>query len=333
MVIGRVTEAHRSHYTVTVKGREYLATVRGVFFAASEFPKVGDYVTVELLIDGKAVIEEIQPRTSIIKRRGAEDDEVQIIATNVDVIIIVMGLDGDYNLSRLERYLLLAKQSDIAAIVVLNKKDLVSDLEDKVVQVKELSGTAPVYAVTAKTGDGLLQIAAHITPETTAVLLGSSGAGKSTITNWLLQESRQAISEIRQDDSKGRHTTTSRQLFALPSGGFLIDTPGMRELGVLEQTTSDEEVVFETVQVFAEQCRFKDCDHEKSAGCAVLAAVASGELSERVFHNYKKLCRERLYQQQKDATAATRHTEQHQKRLKQKQEALRCRNLLKNRTL
>jgi ribosome biogenesis GTPase len=322
MVIGRVTEAHRTHFTVTVEGKEMLATVRGNFHIEGDFPKVGDYVSLELLDDEKAVIEAVQPRSSVIKRRGAEDDEVQVIAANVDLIIIVMGLDGDFNMSRLERYLLLAKQSDIESIVVLNKTDVTSELERQVAEATSVAGDVLVYAVAAKTGDGLAAVARHITPNTTAVLLGSSGAGKSTITNWLLQEDRQAVREIREDDSHGRHTTTSRQLFALPSGGYLIDTPGMRELGVLDTDMADELAVFDHIEELAQGCRFRDCDHEKSAGCAVLAAVESGDLSSREFHNYHKLLRERAFIESRDSTAATRHFDQNQKREEKRRAAI-----------
>jgi len=304
-----------------------LATVRGLFHETGDFPKVGDYVTLELLADKKAVIERVEPRRSVIKRRGAEDDEVQIIAANVDLIIIVMGLDGDFNLSRLERYLLLAKQSEIASIVVLNKKDLVEDVEVVCTEVAAVAGAVPVYAVSATTGDNLTVISEHIPPGTTAVLLGSSGAGKSTITNWLLQENRQVVRTIRKNDSKGRHTTTSRQLFTLPNGGYLIDTPGMRELGVLDQSDSNEEAVFKKVTDLAMRCRFSDCDHDKSAGCAIVAAVASGELSLREWHNYQKLLRERVFVEQRDATAALRHADEHAERVAKRNEALRRRRL------
>lgn len=322
MTRGRVTEVHRTNYTVEIAGENYIATTRGAFHVEGDFPKVGDYVTATLLADQKAVIETIEERHSVIKRRGAEDDEVQIIAANVDLIIIVMGLDGDFNSSRLERYLLLSKQSDIAPIVVLNKADLLEDVAVYVAQVQEIAGEVPVYAVSAKTGDGLQAVARHITPTTTAVLLGSSGAGKSTITNWLLQEDRQAVREIRADDSHGRHTTTSRQLFSLPSGGYLIDTPGMRELGVLDTDDTDEQAVFERISLFASQCRFHNCDHEKSAGCAVLAAVESGELSAREFHNYQKLLRERAFEESKESTAASRHFAQNQKRENKRRAAI-----------
>lgn len=322
MTQGRVTEVHRTNYTVAIAGEDFTATTRGVFHQEGDFPKVGDYVSVSLLSDQKAVIETVLERHSVIKRRGAEDDEVQIIAANVDLIIIVMGLDGDFNVSRLERYLLLATQSAISAIIVLNKIDLVVDVGVYLEQVERVRGVVPVYAVAAKTGDGLAAVARHITPTTTAVLLGSSGAGKSTITNWLLEDERQTVREIREDDSHGRHTTTSRQLFSLPQGGYLIDTPGMRELGVLAVDDTDEQAVFSRVADFALQCRFHNCDHEKSAGCAVVAAIESGDLSLREFQNYQKLLRERAFEESKDSTAATRHFAQNQKRENQKRAAI-----------
>lgn len=327
MTTGRVIEVHRTNFTVGVEDKEFLATVRGDFHLTGDFPVVGDYVSLELLEDDKAVIESILERTNVIRRRGAEENEVQVIVANVDLICIVMGLDGDFNLSRLERYLLLAEQSGIIPIIVLNKTDVALDLEKQIDDAKQVAGVVPVYAVSALTGDGLEAVARHITPKTTAVLLGSSGAGKSTITNWLLRENRQAVREIRQDDSHGRHTTTSRQLFSLPAGGHLIDTPGMRELGVLDVDDADKDAVFERIEQFAVRCKFRDCDHEKSAGCAVLAAVESGELSERELHNYQKLLRERAYAESKDSTAATRHVEQVNKRADQRREAIRRRKL------
>lgn len=315
---GRVIEAHRTNYTVALETETVLATVRGNFHVDGDFPKVGDYVEVEMVGVGQAVIETVLPRVNVIKRRIADGEEEQIIVTNVEVMFIVMGLDGDFNLSRLERYLLLAKQSDVKPVIVLNKADVVDDVKEYVEAVGAIAGDCPLYTVVAKTGDGLEAVARHITPNTTAVLLGSSGAGKSTITNWLLQENKQQTKDIRQDDSKGRHTTTSRQLFTLPSGGFLIDTPGMRELGMHEVKAEEEKSVFERVDAFARECQFNDCDHEKSAGCAVLAAVESGDLTAREVMNYRKLLQERLVSGRKDSTAAARHNNQHQRRLLQK---------------
>lgn len=322
MKTGRVIEVHRTNFTVQVDGTDFLATVRGSFHEEGEFPKVGDYVSVELLEDEKAVIEEVLERKSVIKRKAPDGDEPQIMAANVDLIFIVMGLDGDYSISRLERYLLLAQQSEVSAVVVLNKADVVVDSTPYIEEVSVVSGDAPVCVVSALTGEGMESLTAYIDPETTAVLLGSSGAGKSTITNWLLQEERQAVRQIREDDSKGRHTTTSRQLFALPHGGYLIDTPGMRELGMLEADEDDELLVFERVEELARMCKFRNCDHDKSAGCAVQAAIKRDELDARELQNYLKLQREREFIESKNSPAAHRHHEQNQKRLHQKYAAI-----------
>lgn len=327
MNTGRITEAHRTNFTVTVDGKEYIATVRGVFHADKDFPKVGDYVSCELLDDEKAVIEKVNDRQSVIKRKSAETDEEQIIAANVDLIFIVMGLDGDFNMSRLERYLLLAEQSSIPAVVILNKSDVVEDVASYQSQVTEIVGETPVLTISALQGEGMEELASYIMPETTAVLLGSSGAGKSTITNWLLQEEKQAVKEIREDDSHGRHTTTSRQLFSLPHGGYLIDTPGMRELGVFESDKEDELAVFERIEQYAAQCQFRNCDHHKSAGCAVKAAIEAGELSERELHNYHKLLRERDFLENKGTDNGARHQKQNEKRLQQKYEAIKRQKL------
>jgi ribosome biogenesis GTPase len=318
MQTGRIIEAHRTNFTVALEAAVVTGTVRGSFHVDGDFPKVGDYVNLSLLGDDQAVIEEVLPRTSVIKRKTADGEGEQIIVANADLIFIVMGLDGDFNLSRLERYLLLAKQSEVAAVIVLNKADVVENPLEYVAQVQVIAGAVPVHAVSALTGDGLPAVTRHITPTTTAVLLGSSGAGKSTITNWLLSEERQAVKATRESDNRGRHTTTSRQLFALPKGGFLIDTPGMRELAVLESKAEDEQAVFERIEQFSNQCKFSNCDHEKSVGCAVLAAVESGELSQRELKNYRKLVQERQNSSNKEITTGARLFLEYQQRAQQR---------------
>lgn len=322
MIKGRVTEAHRTNYVVNVDGLEVIATVRGNFHIEGGFPKVGDYVNLELLEDKKAVIENVEKRDSVIKRKSADSDEEQIIAANVDKIFIVVGLDGDYSLSRIERYLLLSTQSGVPAVIVLNKSDVVDNVSQYVEEVKAIAGGTRVMTVSALTGDNMESLLEELQVGITSVLLGSSGAGKSTIINWLLSEERQAVQEIRVDDSKGRHTTTSRQLFVLPNGSFLIDTPGMRELGVIETDSEDELAVFERIEHFASKCKFRNCDHERSSGCAVLAAITSGELTERELHNYQKILREREFQESKDSAEAARHFAQNQKRTAQKHAAI-----------
>ncbi len=308
----RVIQEHKTNYVIENNGREYIATVRGSFFTEGSFPKVGDFVVYSEVADDKAVIEEVLPRTSTITRKAAETGDEQVIVANVDVVFIVMGLDGDFNLSRLERYLLLAKQGNVQPLVILNKCDTVEDPEVYIDQVTQIVDGVPVYAVSAITGENMESLLKHLVGDTTAVLLGSSGAGKSTITNWLVQGEAQLVQAVREDDSRGRHTTTFRQLFALPSGGYLIDTPGMRELGV-QSTQEDESAVFEQIETLAKQCQFSNCDHDKSAGCAILAAIEAGEISERQLSSYQKLQRERLFEESKHTKESSRD---HKQRLK-----------------
>lgn len=315
---GRVTEVHRINYIVNVEGSEMVATVRGNFHIEGDFPKVGDYVNLQLLDDKKAVIETIDKRNSVIKRKSADSDEEQIIAVNIDKVFIVVGLDGDYSVNRVERYLLLAQQSEMPAVIVLNKMDVVDDISPYIEEVQMVARETHVIAVSALTGENMDDLLKELSSGSTSVLLGSSGAGKSTIINWLLSEKKQAVREIRVDDSKGRHTTTSRQLFVLPNGSFLIDTPGMRELGIIESDSEDELAVFKRIEDFATRCKFRNCDHEKSSGCAVLAAIENGELTERELNNYKKIFREREFQESKDSTEAAKHFVQNQKRSAQK---------------
>lgn len=325
----RVIEVHRTNFIVQTENGPLTATVRGSFHEDGDFPKVGDYVELSDIQADTAVIESVLPRRSVIKRKAASRDEEQIIAANVDLIFIVMGLDGDFNVSRLERYLLLARQSGIPAVIVLNKADVHRDRDSAMADVQRVTGEASVCLVSALTGDGMEQLREYFEPDTTSVLLGSSGAGKSTIANWLLGEEQQATKATREDDNRGRHTTTSRQLFALPGGGFLIDTPGMRELGVLDSDTTDEAAIFDRIDDLAAECKFRNCDHNKSAGCAVLAALESGELNEREFQNYQKLVKEREFLNSKESDNATRHYDHNKKREHQRNEVIRRQKLLR----
>ncbi len=311
----RVTEEHKTNYVIKDGDKELLASVRGSFFAEQAFPKVGDYVVYTELGDGKAAIEEVVERKNFIARKAAHTREEQVIVANVDVMFIVMGLDNDFNLSRLERYLLLAEQSGVKPVVVLNKTDSTEEASDCATKAKEVAGAAPVLAVSATEGEGMEQLLNQIDKGTTVVLLGSSGVGKSTITNWLLREDKQIVRGVREDDSRGRHTTTSRQMFELPNGGYLIDTPGMRELGMVNTTESDEQMVFDKIEALSQECRFRNCDHEKSAGCAVLAAIQAGEIDERQLESYRKLLRERQFAESKQEPDFVRQQRNKQRNL------------------
>lgn len=325
---GRVIEVHRTNFIIHTDEGVRTATVRGSFHTEGDFPKVGDYVSFEVISGDQVVITSVLPRSSLIKRKVAEGEDEQIIAANVDLLIVVMGLDGDFNLSRLERYLLLARQSEITALVVLNKQDVATNLDQQVESTRAIADRVPVIVLSALQGKGFDTLEEYLRPGTTAVLLGSSGAGKSTITNHLLQEERQAVQETRSGDARGRHTTTSRQLFTLQNGAFIIDTPGIRELALLESELDDQRHVFSHIEALAEECRFRNCDHEQSAGCAVVAALESGELPLREWKNYQKLVQERNGAAARGIKAAqSQHQEQNAKRAAQRAELIRRRRL------
>jgi len=315
MKTARVIEEHKTNYVIAEGGNELLATVRGSFFTEANFPKVGDFVNFTSLDDGKAVIEKVLPRTSTIARKDGESGDTQVIVTNVDYMFIVMGLDNDFNLSRLERYLLLAKQSEVKAVVILNKSDTIESSDDYIKQVQAIAGETPVHAVSALANQNMDMLLKYLAPDSTAVLLGSSGAGKSTITNWILDENNQKVSGVRGDDSRGRHTTTSRQLFRLPSGASLIDTPGMRELAVIDSSSDDEKEIFTQIDDWATHCKFSNCDHEKSADCAVLKAINSEELTKRQLESYQKIQRERIYEASKENEVLARQKKKKMKKL------------------
>ena len=290
LIRARVITEHKASYILSHEGNVLDATLRGSFHDDEDttFPKVGDYVLCTLLEDGKAVIESVEERKSVVVRKSAHDETVQVMVANVDYVFIVMGLDDDFNVRRLERYLVLSEQAHITPVIILNKADVAENVTQKQEAVQEVARDAAVCVVSAKTGAGMGVFAKYLTNEVTGVLLGSSGAGKSTITNYLLQERVQETQGVRQGDGRGRHTTTTRELFQVDAGGYLIDTPGMRELGFV----SEEDIAqgtFRDIELLTYDCKFSNCDHVKSDGCAVQTAITAGEIDEAHFQNYLKL--------------------------------------------
>jgi ribosome biogenesis GTPase len=312
----RVMAVHKETSIVRgADGVDRTAIVSGRFrydaLAASDFPAVGDWVALEPTrpmagADDPAVIATVLPRRSAFRRQAADSTrrgglnlhDEQVIAANIDVAFIVAGLDGDFNLRRLERYLAVAWSSGVAPVIVLNKADIADDLPGRLVAVEAIAPGVPILVVSALTGDHVGDLAPHLAPGRTAVVLGSSGVGKSTLLNTLLGEQRQATSAVREDDSRGRHTTTHRELFLLPSGALLIDTPGIRSL---EVAGADEGVgeAFDDIAELAAGCRFSDCRHEREPGCAVRAAIARGELTEERLASQRKLEREAAHAERK----------------------------------
>jgi ribosome biogenesis GTPase len=256
----------------------------------SELPAVGDWVVVRTRPgDERGSIVAVLPRRSRFSRRvaGNVTDE-QVVAANVNVTFIVMGLDQDYSVRRLERYLLLSRESGAAPVVLLTKPDVGEDVEGRVAEVRAIAQDLPVHVLNPKAGEGVDHVLHYLTRGRTGALLGSSGVGKTTLINRLLGTDVRRTRDVRAVDSKGRHTTTNRELVVLPNGGLLIDTPGMRELQLWEVGTAVRET-FDDVDALAASCHFTDCAHRDEPRCAVKAAVEDGRLAPDRLDSYLRL--------------------------------------------
>ena len=305
VVPARVSLEHTNIYRVVTAEGEHLARVSGRLrheaTARADFPAVGDWVVLELPANAEdprdvARIRAVLPRASRFSRRAAGNaTEEQVVAANIDVVFLVSGLDGDFNPRRIERYLVTAWDSGASPVVVLNKADLVDDLAPYVRDVEAIARGVPVVAVSAKQPDTMAHLRAHLGDGRTAALLGSSGVGKSSIANALIGEELLRTRDVRESDSRGRHTTTGRQLLLLPGGGILIDTPGMRELQLWDTGDSVAET-FNDIDALAEGCRFRDCRHASEPDCAVLAAAKDGALSSTRLESFRKLQHEQAFQ-------------------------------------
>ena len=279
---GRVVGEHRTHFQVATDVGELSATItarhRKEAAQRSDLPGVGDFVAVRLSgDDGKASIEAVLPRTTAMVRKAAGEQRPQLIAANIDIIFIVTALDRDFNLQRLERYLALVRDSGAEPVIVANKSDLPHDAPETTGKIADIAPDVPVHSISARGANGIAQLEPYFGGNRTIVLVGSSGVGKSTITNQLLGRDAQATQDVRTHDSRGRHTTTHRQLFVRPQGGAIIDTPGMRGLEQWIETASIDPFV-EDIEAIALNCKFRNCRHDSEPGCAVRAAIASGEL-------------------------------------------------------
>jgi ribosome biogenesis GTPase len=291
--LGRICFASHEQYSVYLESGEYTATPSGRLRWDDDLPAVGDWVAARKVDQSFALIEEVLPRRTQFSRAAAGGAvREQVITANIDLAVIVCGLDHDFNLRRIERYLVLAHESGATPVIVLNKADVCDDPITKVAAVQALAPNITVLPLSARQSVDSLR---PFTQGKTLALLGSSGAGKSTIANRLLGEVKQETGEVREQDSRGRHTTTSRMLIPLPHGGALIDNPGMRELQLWAGQESLDNV-FAEIAVLAEGCRYSDCTHHSEPKCAVLAALASGELDPGRWHSYQKLNAELRYQ-------------------------------------
>ena len=276
-----VSEARGSYGLQTEEGRLDARAMGGLRHRAegdSMLPCVGDWVTWRRgENDDMAVIESVLPRFSKLSRKVAGSRAVeQVVAANVDCVLLVMGLDGDYSPRRLERFLVMAWESGARPVVVLNKRDLCRDVEERLDEIGNIAAGVPVLALSAKEGE-LSDLDDLLVSGETVVVVGSSGVGKSTLINGLLGEERLATAEVREGDDRGRHTTTSRSLVVLPSGALLIDSPGIRELQLWDSAAGLEDV-FDDIGQLAQACRFRDCRHDGEPGCVVVKAIEDGEL-------------------------------------------------------
>jgi ribosome biogenesis GTPase len=291
---GRVFIEFNYLWRVYADGRELDAVVSGRLkhhaASRSDLPAVGDWVVVRRPpAERRGSIVAVLPRRTRFSRKiaGQVTDE-QVVAANVNVIFIVMGLDADFNVRRMERYLLLARDSGAAPVILLTKADLAGDVPAAVAAVTALAGDSPVHVLSPKLNEGIDQVAHYLTPGRTGALLGSSGVGKTTIINRLVGSDSRRTKDVRAADSRGRHTTTNRELVVLPGGGLLIDTPGMRELQLWDAGAAVSQT-FDDIEQAAGGCHFTDCRHRDEPRCAVKAAVEDGRLAADRLDSYRKL--------------------------------------------
>ena len=290
LIPGRVAAQHRGEYVVWTETGEVRAQVAGRLryerSVGGELPAVGDWVALRA---GRPVIQEVLPRRSAFRRKSAGFDSIdQVLAANVDTVFLLTGLDDDFSVRRIERYVTTAWESGAQPVVVLTKADLCADVQAAVVEAETVAIGASVHAVSNVSGEGLDALEPHLFPGRTFALLGSSGVGKSTLLNRLAGRELMRTAELAADGT-GRHTTTHRELVVLPSGALAIDTPGLRELQLWQ---GDVETSFQDVELLAVGCRFRDCSHTHEPGCAVLSAVDDGRLELDRLRSWRKFQRE-----------------------------------------
>lgn len=307
--VARVITEHRGAYEILGENVSGLAVLTGKLRHEAEspldFPAVGDWVVVDDRPDteGRTVVQALLPRrTAFVRRAAGSEERPQVVAANIDYAFLVSSLNRDFSPRRLERYLAITRESGAEPVILLTKSDLGEPREALEWTAKHAPGVS-IHVSSSVTGEGIETIREYLREGITGVLLGSSGVGKSTLINRLLGEERLATSSIQEGTDKGRHTTVRRELIILPSGGVLIDTPGMREIGVWAAGVLGLAETFEDIAAFAEKCRFSDCEHESEPGCAVRAALADKTLAQDRFESFRRL---RLEGQRIEGLADTR---------------------------
>ena len=301
--LARVSAVHRERYGLICEFGECYGRLKAkeYYQEGEDFPTAGDFVLIDYNPSGESRIRKTLPRKTLFSRRDPTPGRgEQVVAANFDYVFLMQSLNHDFNPKRLERYLTLAWQSGAVPVVVLTKLDLVDDAYEQIKAAGDVALGVDIIALSAHTGEGMDALARYVQPGKTLVFLGSSGVGKSSLVNALAGEEIMDVNGIREDDSKGRHTTTHRQMIMMKNGAMIIDTPGMRELGmwdVSEGITSS----FADVEAYLGKCRFRDCHHDGEPGCAIRAAIDAGELSPERWESYKKLLSEAEFSGDKDA--------------------------------
>ena len=311
---GRIIEEQRGMYRIVASAGELRAEIAGRLrqLGTGDQPAVGDWVAIQVE-QGGIIIRQVLERQSKISRRGAGRAlREQVLAANLDIVFMVTSCNEDFNPRRIERYLTMIWESGASPVVLLNKTDLIDDPQELVAPAEAVTLGVPVHTVSAKHDTGLDSLSRYLQPGKTLALLGSSGVGKSTILNRLLGREVQAVQEVREDDAKGRHTTRSRQLFLLPSGALVLDTPGLREVA-LWVSDSGLGQAFADIEQLARDCRFQNCVHRGEPGCAVQAAVERGALPSARLASYHTLRKELEHLERKADPAALANTKQRRK--------------------
>ena len=295
--VGRVFAEHTHLYKLYTETGEILGEVSGKMryeaLEQQDFPAVGDWVVIsERPEEARATIHGVLPRKSKFSRKVAgTNTKEQLLATNIDTVFLVNALNNNYNVRRLERYLILAWESGANPVIVLSKADLCDDVEEKLAELEGVAPGVPVLVISALENRGMDELKEYVKAGSTVALLGSSGVGKSTVVNHLMGYEVMKTKEIRESDQEGKHTSSHREIFILPEGGLIIDTPGMREIQIWSSGEGFAGT-FEDIETLASQCTFRDCKHAKEPGCAIKAAIHDGALDSDRLENYRKLQKE-----------------------------------------